>query len=146
MNTAQILTEAAVVAGTVVSVPYWRAARKWVRHWLRPTVVYSHRYGDVPGLGRLRGRVTYVGMSNRPDLRARQHEAGAWWHPLTDPRLYSHRRYRTRVQAAVVERWTIRLRSPVGNTQHNRRYASQAGLRAELRIRAGSLRTPGVPR
>ncbi len=113
--------------------------RKWVRFWLRRTVVYKHRSAGWPGLPR--ATVVYVGISNRPDLRRGQHHASSWWHPLTAPELYTQEWHRTRVMAALVEKWTIRARCPVGNTQHNRRYWHQAATREHFRMVAGSART-----
>ncbi len=111
----------------------------WLRRWTRRTVVYKHRFGAQASQS-LHYRVAYVGISNRPDLRKVQHGAGSWWHPLTDPGLYTQRWYRTRLQAAFVERWTIRRRRPIGNVQHNRAYRRQSDQRELLRVQAGALR------
>jgi hypothetical protein len=114
--------------------PAWWAARHHdtIRRWLRPTVVYRHRCSGLQGTFCRRGKVAYVGISNRPDLRRTQHAAGSWWYPLTDPALYSERWHRTRLSAAVTERWLIRAYRPVGNIQHNGAYRRQTTRRAAL--------------
>jgi hypothetical protein len=136
--------EAIAVACAVYACSYFRELYRWVRHWLRRTVVYKHRFGAQAGQ-HLHYRIVYVGISNRPDLRHGQHVRGSWWEPLTDPALYTERWHRTRLGAALVERWTIRARCPLGNVQHNRRYRQQSGEREFLRVAAGAHRTRQEP-
>lgn len=132
---AAAATSAAVAAATLtLAAP---RVRSWARMWLRPTVVYRHRFRcDLPRPVPA-GRIAYIGITNNPRIRAEQHAASSWWFPLTDPRGYTHKQYRTRLHAAAVETWAIRLHTPVGNIRHNRRYAQQTRLRAALLAAAG---------
>lgn len=74
---------------------------------------------STPTLYRLRdhsGRLLYVGISDHPVRRLREHERyKEWWRAVTSVNFESHE---TMKDAAVAERKAIRLEKPLFNIQH----------------------------
>ena len=65
MSIRAIVVEMLTIAALSSAAAGYHDLRRWLRHWLRRTVVYKHRFGAQAGQ-HLHYRIVYVGISNRP--------------------------------------------------------------------------------